>query len=571
MIGNHKDITERKQAEEALRESERRLKLAQQSSGAGVWDWDIGSDRLDWSRELFVLFGLDPDKTEATFDIWDQVLHPDDKETAYSRIEKSIKQGTSLDSEYRIVLPDGQVRWIRALGSAIYDQAKQPIRMAGICIDITEQKRTVEALRESEQKYRRLTFLPDTLIVTFNDITDRKRIEEEQKRLEAQNRQLHKAESLGRMAGAIAHNFNNQLQVVIGNLEMAMDDLPLGSEPLEEALKAAHKAADISGLMLTFSGKQPGEYEPIDLSAACRQSLTLLQAAAPKCTILKADLPASGPVIRCNAGQIQQVIINLITNAWESADENRRGIGLTVKPVSLKDIAAFKHYPVDWNPQESVYACLEVADAGSGISGKDIEKIFDPFYTSKFTGRGMGLSVVLGIVRSHNGGITVESEPGRGSTFRVFFPLSVEKVHRQPDKQIQSPEIKVGGTVLLIEDEEQVRNMANKMLTHLGYTVIEAKDGSEAVQIFQQHQDNIRFVLSDLTMPRMNGWDTLAALRKISPEIPVILSSGYDEAQVMAGEHTEQPNAFLGKPYQLKGLKETLNRVLADKNIIHLV
>jgi PAS domain S-box-containing protein len=482
--GNIRDITERKQAEEALRESERRLKLAQQSSGAGVWDWDIGSDRLDWSRELFVLFGLDPDKTEATFDIWDQVLHPDDKETAYSRIEKSIKQGTSLDSEYRIVLPDGQVRWIRALGSAIYDQAKQPIRMAGICIDITEQKRTVEALRESEQKYRRLTenspdmiyrmslpdgkyeyvsqaaasvfgyppeawydnpfliskiihpdlhsyfekqwenllkgrvpptyeykiihkdesirwinqrnilvkddkghpvaiegvatditdrrnaeevlrlsedklratldatpfpiavvdlqddtifywsrsalalfghtapttpewyqiaypdpdyrdeviqrwkpflekarqsgqpvntgeyrvtcrdgsvricelyatFLPDTLIVTFNDITDRKRIEEEQKRLEAQNRQLHKAESLGRMAGAIAHNFNNQLQVVIGNLEMAMDDLPLGSEPLEEALKAAHKAADISGLMLTFSGKQPGKYEPI--------------------------------------------------------------------------------------------------------------------------------------------------------------------------------------------------------------------------------------------------------------------------------------------------------------------
>ena len=206
-----------------------------------------------------------------------------------------------------------------------------------------------------------------------------------------------------------------------------------------------------------------------------------------------------------------------------------------------------------------------MADAGCGIACKDIEKIFDPFFTTKFTGRGMGLSVVLGIVKAHNGGITVESEPGRGSIFRVFFPLSAEEVPRQPDKPIQSPEIQEGGTVLLIEDEEQVRKMARTMLTHLGYRVIEAKDGVEAVEIFQQHQDEIRCVLSDLTMPRMNGWDTLAALRKLSPDIPVILSSGYDEAQVMADEHPERPNAFLGKPYRLQELKDTIRHTLADK------
>jgi PAS domain S-box-containing protein len=401
------------------------------------------------------------------------------------------------------------------------------------------------------------------------DITDRKRLEVEKDKLEAQKRHIHKAESLTRMAGAISHNFNNQLQVVIGNLEIAMVDQPGGSENLSEALKAARKTADISALMLTYSGKQPGKYEPIDLSAACRQSLTLLQAAAPKGTILKADLPASGPVIRCNAGQIQQVIINLVTNAWESADESRRGIGLTVKPVSQKDIAVFKRFPADWNPQESVYACLEVVDSGCGIACKDTEKIFDPFFTTKFTGRGLGLSVVLGIVTAHNGGITLESQPGRGSVFRVFFPLSTEEILRKPDKPIQPLEIQEGGTVLLIEDEEQVRKMARTMLTRLGYTVLEAKDGIEAVEIFQQHKNEIRCVLSDLTMPRMNGWDTLQALRQISPEIPVILSSGYDEAQVMAGDHTERPNAFLGKPYRLQELKDTIRHTLAGKKITH--
>ena len=400
-------------------------------------------------------------------------------------------------------------------------------------------------------------------LALMQDITERKKIEAEKAHLETLNRQLQKAESLGLMAGAIAHNFNNQLQAVIGNLEMAMIDR--GSETLTEALKAAHKAADISALMLTYSGKLLSKHEPIDLSAVCRQSLSLLQATTPKNVIIKGDFPASGPFIRANAGQIQQVLLNLINNAWESVDGNRNGIGLTVKEVFKTDIPAFKRFPVDWEPEAGVYACLEVADAGCGISGRDIEKIFDPFYTSKFTGRGMGLSVVLGIVKAHNGGITVVSEPGRGSIFRIFFPISTEEILPQHDKPVQPLEIHECGTVLLIEDEEQVRKMAKAMLTHLGFNVLEAKDGNEAIEIFQQHQNEIRCVLSDLTMPRMNGWDTLAALRKLSADIPVILSSGYDEAHVMTGKHPELPNAFLGKPYQLKGLREAINRVLAEK------
>jgi CheY-like chemotaxis protein len=276
---------------------------------------------------------------------------------------------------------------------------------------------------------------------------------------------------------------------------------------------------------------------------------------------------------------MQQVLTNLITNAWESISDNRGAIGLTVKTVSHEDIPTSNRFPIDWQPQSIPYTCLEVSDTGHGISDRDIEKIFDPFFTTKFTGRGLGLPVVVGIVKAHGGGITVESEPEQGSTFRIYLPVSTDKLPLQHDlsampealptgKAEKLSKSEGGGTVLLIEDEEPVRNMAKMMLTRLGYTVLEARDGAEAVEIFQKHPDEIIFVLSDLTMPRMDGWETLAALRRLSPDIPVVLSSGYDKAQVMAGDHTEQPDAFLGKPYQLKGLRETINRVLAAR--VHL-
>jgi CheY-like chemotaxis protein len=398
------------------------------------------------------------------------------------------------------------------------------------------------------------------------EISERKQAEEKKAKLEAQNRQIQKAESLGRMAGAIAHHFNNQLAAVIGNLELAMFKLPPDADPmknLDKAMQAANRAAEVSGQMLTYLGQTPGIREPLDLSEACCRSLPRLRAAISKELVVESDLPSPGPVISANPNKIQQLLLNLVTNAWEAGSEGKGAIQLTVKTVSPTDIPAVNRFPIDWEPRENDYACLEVADAGCGIAEEDIERLFDPFFSSKFPGRGLGLPVVLGIVRVHGGAVTVESAPGRGSAFRVFLPLSEVEAPRQSDKAAQAPEIEGGGTVLLVEDEERVRNMAADMLTLLGFKVLEAAGGVEAVELFRRHKDEIRCVLCNLTMPLMDGWETLAALRKITPGIPVILASDYDEAQVMTDDHPEWPQAFLVKPYLFEGLRDALGRTLA--------
>lgn len=402
--------------------------------------------------------------------------------------------------------------------------------------------------------------------VVVSDITETKRTQEEKAALEAQNRQLQKAEGLGRMAGALAHKFNNLLTAVMGNLELAIGGLPKVGGPaghLTNALRAAGDAAEISKLMLTCVGQTSAQPKPLDLSAACSRSLPLLRAAIPAGMVLDADLPSPGPAINADANQLQQALTNLVINAWEAGIDGRGVVRIAVKTVLPADIPASRRYPVDWMPREQAYACLEVADAGRGIPDEDLEKLFDPFFTSKSLGRGLGLPVVLGIVRTHAGAVTVETKPGRGSAFRIFLPLLVEKLQGPSSKEEQPVEADAGGTILLVEDEPDVRKLGGEVLMSLGFTVLLAKDGVEAVEVFRQHQDEVRCVLSDLTMPRMNGWETLAALRKLAPGLPVILASGYDEAHAMAGGHPERPQAFLSKPYRVQELRDAISRALA--------
>ena len=258
-----------------------------------------------------------------------------------------------------------------------------------------------------------------------SDITERKQAEKERENLEVRNRHLQKTESLTRMAGAIAHHFNNQLAVVIGHLDLLQikqaHDKP--AESLTEAMKAAQKAAQMSSLMLTYLGQTTAEKKWMDMSEVCQKALPLIQAMLLKTIRLDTDFPSPGPKINGNAEQIQQVLTNIVTNAWESCSAGGC-VYIRIKTLSMADIPTSHRYPLGWQPQDIPYACLEVSDTGCGITGKDIEKLFDPFFTSKFTGRGLGLPVVLGIVRAHHGVITLESKPGLGSTFRIFLPTA---------------------------------------------------------------------------------------------------------------------------------------------------
>ncbi len=242
---------------------------------------------------------------------------------------------------------------------------------------------------------------------------------------EDRNRLLQKSESLSRMAGAIAHNFNNQLQALMGNLELAADSLPAGSETgglIADALKATRKAAELSSLMLTYLGQSRFEAQPVDLVAICRDRLKELRASQPAQVRMETAWPVSGLVIRAHAAHIQQLLAHLVLNAWESLGTKPGQVRVALYQTEAERIAETHRFPPDWSPGEPTYACLEVSDTGCGIAEAEIEQIFDPFYTTKFPGRGMGLPVVLGVVRALGGAVCVESQPDKGTTMRAYLP-----------------------------------------------------------------------------------------------------------------------------------------------------
>lgn len=283
---------------------------------------------------------------------------------------------------------------------------------------------------EDEQRWfmGRVTRLSEDVhgqvVVAHENISEQKLLEKEKLQLQTQINQLEKAESLGRMAGAIAHNFNNALAAVLGNLEMALEDIS-GDEPsriLKAALQAAWRASEMSGLMLTYLGQTVEQQEPVDLSMVCRQVLPLLMLAKPHGIEITTDFPMPGQIVRASAKQIQQIFSSLMANAWEAMENKPGWVRVTINTVVPQEISTKHRYPLDYQIQDSAYTCLLVQDSGVGIADRDLDNLFDPFFTSKFAGRGMGLSVVLGILRAHRGAITVESHPGRGSIFRVYLP-----------------------------------------------------------------------------------------------------------------------------------------------------
>ena len=395
MFGLAHDISSRKQAKDALIASEKRFRnlfednaammlIIDPETGGIVEANQAAADFYGWSIEDLKRMHIQEINT----------LLPD---TVRGEMEKTQASG-SLRLEFQHRKADGSIQDVEVFSSRI-DQAGKTL-----------------------------------LYSIIHDISERKLAEEQKIKLDALKWQLQKSDSLMRMAGAIAHHFNNQLAVVLGNLEMAIDYLAAGRQPgknLHWALQGAHKAAEISSQMLTYLGQTAGKHIPFDLSKACRRFLPLLKAAIPTEVNLQTNLPVPGPIVNGNVNQLQQVVSNLITNAWESAEGEQQAVVLTVSTLSPTDIPEIYRWPVEWQPEGNDYACLQVRDNGCGIAQEDFDKIFDPFFSNKFPGRGLGLAAALGIVKAHNGAIAVESEHGHGSIFRVFLPLSDSPLAQQ--------------------------------------------------------------------------------------------------------------------------------------------
>jgi two-component system cell cycle sensor histidine kinase/response regulator CckA len=402
----------------------------------------------------------------------------------------------------------------------------------------------------------------------IRDISERKRAEKE--RLEMERRLLHsqKLESLGVLAGGIAHDFNNLLMAIIGNLDLALLDLSPVSpsrEYLEQAMHASQRASDLTRQMLAYSGKGRFVLEGIDLAELVLENAHLLKASIAKTASLDLVVAPGLSHIQADPGQVQQVIMNLITNASEAIGDSAGLITIATGEQEF-DETYLSHSRVEQKPSPGRFVFVEVTDTGCGMNGDTLQRLFEPFFTTKFTGRGLGMSAVLGIVRGHQGAIVVESEAGRGSTIRVLFPITASMgVKKSADVSTavspESPSL-FSGTALIVDDEDTVRELCEAYIGRLGLKTLAAADGKQALELFRKHAGEIVCVVLDLNMPEMDGVSAFRELRQLQPDIQVILCSGYNEQEATQHFYGEGLAAFIQKPYRLQDLKQKIEQVL---------
>ncbi len=407
------------------------------------------------------------------------------------------------------------------------------------------------------------------LLLAVTDITERKWAEEKRLQLERQMQQSQKLESLGVLAGGIAHDFNNLLAIILGNASLALDELPSNSaarDSLGAIEQTSLRAAELCRQMLAYSGKGRFVMENLGLSDLIDSMTTLLKASISKKAILNLNLHPTEPLppLRGDPSQIRQVVMNLVVNASEALNDRAGAIAVSTGVMECSREYLAQVYGEE-NLREGDYVWLEVADTGCGMSAEVLQRMFEPFFTTKFTGRGLGLAAVLGIVRGHQGALKVESEPGGGTTFKVLFPaVELGKPATQREGVSEASAWKKSGAILLVDDEESVRILGLRMLERLGFQALAASNGRQALELFRERPGEIALVLMDLTMPELNGEDTLQELRQLDPRIPVVMSSGYAESEIIARFARQRLAGFLQKPYTMATLMDCLRGALSD-------
>jgi PAS domain S-box-containing protein len=496
------------------------------------WEYWIAPD----GRYVYVspscerITGYSRDEFTNTPGLLEQISHPDDRDRVVQHLDEELEQPEVGSIDFRIITRDGKERWIAHACQPVYSSDE---RWAG--------------QRASNR-----------------DITDRKRAEEERHLLWERTQQLQKIETLRVMAGSMAHDFNNLLMGVLGNTDQALRDLPERTDVrqcIETASKAARRATELSRLMLLYSGRAHIESTMLDLSELIREIIPLLESSVSRKAVLKWDLAENLPAIKGDASQLHQVVMNLVLNASEAFGEEGGRIS-----VKVRHFAASRKYLADSYVDDELaaghYVCLRISDTGCGMDGETLDKIFDPFFTTKFMGRGLGLAAVFGIVRGHKGAIRVCSEPGLGSTVKILFP-ALDKPAEVAVKESEGDEEWHGqGMILLVDDEEAIRDVGKHWLEIAGFAVLTATDGREAVEVFGEHADEVVCIILDLTMPRMDGNVAFRELRCIRSDVKVILSSGYSEEYIAQRFTGEGLAGFIQKPYESRQLMAALKRVL---------
>ena len=514
------DITERRENEVLLQESEKRFR--NMADAAPVMIWVSGTDKLCTFFNQGWLNFTGSTIQDAVGYGWTTKVHPDDREHCRESYCSAFDARRGYQKECRLRRADGEYRWVLTTGAPRFE-AGAFAGYVGSCTDISDVKRAQD---------------------------------------EALARQ--KLEGLGVLAGGIAHDFNNLLGSILATSELVMSELPDNSpayDGVASIKKVADRAAEIVRQMMAYAGQENTVFEPLDLSDLVQEMLQLLYVSISKRAQLSLDLPRNLPPIRANSSQIRRVVMNLITNASEALGSNEGVISVALAHVRPAQIA-FSERMSDTAATD--YIRLIVGDTGSGMTEETRAKIFDPFFTTKFTGRGMGLAAVQGIIRDHGGTINVVSVPTQGSRFEVLLPCTNQAARPTRDRLVQTSPALAGsasGTVLVVEDEEELRLAVSKMLRKRGFYVVDAGDGTAGVKLFRANERKIDVVLLDLTLPGMTGREVLEEMRGVRPDLKVIVTTAYSQATAVKTLGGHQAWFYIRKPYRAAELTDLLQTV----------